>query len=85
MRTVAMHAGSIHCDHSDLMAIKQTGVSIIVASNAQEVHDLGILAHLVSIYSSHPVVCAFDGYKTSHTVQNVDFVDYSKLMEVLPV
>ncbi len=35
-RTVATHALSIYCDHSDVMAIRQTGVAMLCASNAQE-------------------------------------------------
>src|SRR6185295_3854427 len=38
-RTVASHALSIFCDHSDVMACRQTGFAMLASSSVQEAHD----------------------------------------------
>ncbi|HFF9833055.1 TPA: pyruvate:ferredoxin (flavodoxin) oxidoreductase, partial [Serratia marcescens] len=38
-RTVATHALSIFGDHSDVMAVRQTGCAMLCASNVQEAQD----------------------------------------------
>jgi len=48
-RTVASHALSIFGDHSDVMACRQTGFAMLASSNAQEIMDLGAVAHLAAI------------------------------------
>jgi len=66
-RTISKHALSIFGDHSDVMATRQTGVSMINSTNAQEVHDMAVIAHLSSLKGSLPVMHFFDGFRTSHT------------------
>ena len=38
-RTVATHALSIFGDHSDVMAVRQTGCAMLCASSVQEAQD----------------------------------------------
>ncbi|MCK5393413.1 MAG: pyruvate:ferredoxin (flavodoxin) oxidoreductase, partial [Candidatus Omnitrophica bacterium] len=41
-RSVATHALSIFCDHSDIMTTRSTGFAMLLASSIQEVMDLGV-------------------------------------------
>lgn len=61
------------------MAVRQTGCTIMVSEDIQEAMDMAIAAHLTAIYSSHPVVHAFDGFRTSHTIKKVELIDYEHL------
>ncbi|KAH0575808.1 Pyruvate-flavodoxin oxidoreductase 4 [Spironucleus salmonicida] len=83
-RTIATHALSIHGDHSDIMAARQTGVAILISPDVQEAMDFGIATHLAAINAEHPVIHAFDGFRTSHTIKKVEVLDYEKLKPFIP-
>jgi len=74
-RTLASRCLSIFGDHSDVYACRQTGIAMIASSSVQEVADLAPVAHLIAIESSAPVMHFFDGFRTSHEIQNVEFVE----------
>ena len=83
-RALATRSLSIFGDHQDVMAVRQTGATMIVSHSVQECADLANVAHLVAIKSHTPVVHFFDGFRTSHEIQNVEFVDsaeWSKLVD----
>ena len=63
-RAVATHALSIFCDHSDVMATRMTGFSMIAANSVQEAHHMAIASHLVALENSAPVLHFFDGFRT---------------------
>lgn len=44
-RTVATHALSIFGDHSDVMAVRQTGCAMLCASSVQEAQDFALSAY----------------------------------------
>ncbi len=71
-RTVATHALSIFGDHSDVMAVRQTGFAMLATGSVQEVMDLAGVAHLASIKTRIPFVHFFDGFRTSHELQKVE-------------
>ena len=48
-RTLAKQALCIYNDHSDVMAIRQTGWSLLCSNSSQEVIDLGLVAHLSTV------------------------------------
>ena len=81
-RTVASHALSIFGDHSDVMACRQTGFAMLCESNPQEVMDLSPVAHLSAIRGRVPFLNFFDGFRTSHQIQNVAVWDYEDLGEL---
>ncbi len=83
-RSLATRALSIFGDHQDVMAIRQTGITMIVSNSVQEIADLAPVAHLVAIDSSTPVCHFFDGFRTSHEVQNVEFVDPEEWKKLMP-
>ncbi|MBF4338641.1 hypothetical protein, partial [Vibrio anguillarum] len=66
-RSVATHALSIFCDHSDVMSIRQTGVAMLCASNGQQAQDMALISTMASLRSRLPFVHFFDGFITSHT------------------
>jgi pyruvate-ferredoxin/flavodoxin oxidoreductase len=84
-RSVASRALSIFGDHSDVYACRQTGVTMIASNSVQEIADLAPVAHLIAIDSSLPVMHFFDGFRTSHEVQNVEFVDKEEWKKLLPM
>src|SRR5579885_1866040 len=53
-RTVATHALSIFGDHSDVMAVRQTGCAMLCAGSVQEAHDLALVAHAASLETRVP-------------------------------
>jgi len=81
-RAVAAHALSIFGDHQDVMAVRQTGFSMLAASSVQEVMDLALVAHLSAIKSSLPFVHFFDGFRTSHEIQKIAVIDYEDMAKL---
>ena len=81
-RTVATQSLNIFGDHSDVMAVRQTGFAMLAESNPQEVMDLSPVAHLSAIEGHVPFVNFFDGFRTSHEVQKVAVWDYADLADM---
>ncbi|HRV33076.1 MAG TPA: pyruvate:ferredoxin (flavodoxin) oxidoreductase, partial [Anaerovoracaceae bacterium] len=82
-RSLSIHGLSIFGDHSDVMACRQTGFSLLAASSPQEVMDLGAVAHLSAIRSRVPFLHFFDGFRTSHELQKIEVLDYNDLDPLL--
>lgn len=78
-RTLSAHALSIFGDHSDVMAVRNTGFSMLASTSPQEVMDLGAVAHLAAIHCRMPFLHFFDGFRTSHEIQKIDALDYEDL------
>ena len=71
-RAIAAQALSIFGDHSDVMACRQTGWTMLCSNNVQEVMDFALIAQAATLESRVPVLHYFDGFRTSHEVQKVD-------------
>lgn len=84
-RSIATRALSIFGDHQDIYAVRQTGATMICAHSVQEVADLAPVAHLVAMESMNPVIHFFDGFRTSHEIQNIEFVDNEEWKKLLPL
>ena len=84
-RSLATRSLSIFGDHQDIYAVRQTGITMICSNSVQEVADLAPVAHLVAIDAGTPVMHFFDGFRTSHEVQNVEFVDKEEWKKLLPM
>ena len=82
-RAVASHALNIFGDHSDVYACRQTGFAMLAETNAQEVMDLGAVAHLATIKGRVPFLNFFDGFRTSHEISKVATWDYKDLEEMV--
>jgi len=84
-RSLATRSLSIFGDQQDIYAVRQTGATMIASSSVQEIADLAPIAHLIAIEASTPVIHFFDGFRTSHEVQNVEFVDSEEWKKLLPM
>ena len=78
-RAVAAHALSIFGDHSDVMAVRQTGFAALSAASVQEAMDMAAVAHLAAIRGRVPFLHFFDGFRTSHEFQKIEVLDYDDL------
>ncbi len=74
-RAVAAHALSIFGDHSDVYATRQTGFAMLAAGSVQEEMDLAGVSHLSTIKSRVPFLSFFDGFRTSHEIQKIEYLD----------
>jgi pyruvate-ferredoxin/flavodoxin oxidoreductase len=82
-RTVATHALSIFGDHSDVMAVRSTGWSMLSSATPQEAHDLAAISHAVTLESRLPVLHFMDGFRTSHELNVVRPVPVEALRELI--
>jgi pyruvate-ferredoxin/flavodoxin oxidoreductase len=71
-RAVATHALSIFGDHSDVMAVRQTGVAMLCSGSVQEAHDLAAVSHAASLETRLPFLHFFDGFRTSHEIADIE-------------
>src|SRR4030043_763635 len=74
-RSLAAQALSIFGDHSDVMAVRQTGFGLLASGSVQEAMDLAGVAHLSAIKSRVPFLHFFDGFRTSAEVQKISVIE----------
>jgi pyruvate-ferredoxin/flavodoxin oxidoreductase len=74
-RSLATHALSIFCDHSDVMSARGTGFALMCSGSVQEAHDLAVISHAATLRSRVPFLHFFDGFRTSHELAKVRLVD----------
>jgi pyruvate-ferredoxin/flavodoxin oxidoreductase len=65
-RALATHALSIFGDHSDVMAVRQTGFALLSSHNIQQVADMAAISHAATLRARVPFLHFFDGFRTSH-------------------
>jgi pyruvate-ferredoxin/flavodoxin oxidoreductase len=82
-RTVATHALSIFGDHSDVMAARQTGFALLGSSGPQEAHDMAAVAHAATLEARVPFLHFFDGFRTSHEINDVEVLGDDVLRAML--
>jgi pyruvate-ferredoxin/flavodoxin oxidoreductase len=82
-RTVATHALSIFCDHSDVMACRSTGFAFLCAGSVQEAQDLAAIAHAATLLSRVPILHFFDGFRTSHEIAKIEPLDDETLRSLI--
>jgi pyruvate-ferredoxin/flavodoxin oxidoreductase len=82
-RTLATHALSIFCDHSDVMACRQTGFALLSSSSVQEAHDFACIAQAATLASRVPFLHFFDGFRTSHELVRVSELEDTDLRALL--
>lgn len=83
-RTVATHALSIFGDHSDVMAVRQTGCALLCAANVQEAQDLALVSQIATLNSRVPFIHFFDGFRTSHEINKIAPLADDQLKSLLP-
>ena len=82
-RTLASHSLCIFGDHQDVMSTRQTGFAMLAEGSVQEVMDLAGVAHLATIKSRVPFVNFFDGFRTSHEIQKIEFMEAEDLAPLI--
>jgi pyruvate-ferredoxin/flavodoxin oxidoreductase len=82
-RTVATHALSIFGDHSDVMAVRQTGFALLASSSVQEAHDMAAIGQAATLRSRVPFLHFFDGFRTSHEVAKIEELSDDDLRALL--
>lgn len=82
-RSLAAQALSIFGDHSDVMSARQTGFAFLATGSVQEIMDLAGVAHLTAIKSRIPFVHFFDGFRTSHEIQKVEYFENDDLADLI--
>ncbi len=82
-RALATHALSIQGDHQDIYAARQTGFCMLASSNVQEAQDLACVAHLSAIKGSLPFLHYFDGFRTSHEINKIKELDFTKVEKLI--
>jgi pyruvate-ferredoxin/flavodoxin oxidoreductase len=83
-RSVAAQGLSIFGDHSDVMAVRQTGFALLASASVQEAHDLALVAHAATLASRVPFVHFFDGFRTSHELNTIELLSDEDLRALIP-
>ena len=67
---------NIHCDHSDSMLIRDSGVVQLFAENAQEAYDLMVIAPRLAEHPDVllPVLVCLDGFTITHAAEPVSLL-----------
>ena len=82
-RTVASHALSIFGDHSDVMAMRMTGMAMLCSNSVQEAMDMAMISHAATLESRVPFIHFFDGFRTSHEVQKIEQLTLDDMNEMI--
>src|SRR5208282_4159748 len=83
-RSLAAQGLSIFGDHSDVMAVRQTGFAMLAAASVQEAHDLAVVAQAATLATRIPFVHFFDGFRTSHELNTIDLLSDDDLRALVP-
>ena len=83
-RSLATHALSIFCDHSDVMSARGTGFALLASGSVQEAQDLAAIGHAVTLESRVPVLHFFDGFRTSHEIAKIVALSDDELTALVP-
>ena len=82
-RSIAAQGLSIFGDHSDVMAVRQTGFVLLASNSVQEAHDFALITQASTLKSRLPFLHFFDGFRTSHEVSKIELLDESILKEMI--
>jgi pyruvate-ferredoxin/flavodoxin oxidoreductase len=83
-RSLAAQGLSIFGDHSDVMAVRQTGFALLASASVQEAHDLALVAQAATLTTRVPFVHFFDGFRTSHELNTIDTLSDDDLRALVP-
>ncbi|MBI1910617.1 MAG: pyruvate ferredoxin oxidoreductase [Deltaproteobacteria bacterium] len=74
---------NIHCDHSDSMGARDAGWIQIYSETVQEAYDNMFQAVRIAENSNVllPVMVCFDGFITSHAIENISLVDDAEVKD----
>lgn len=82
-RSLAAQGLSIFGDHSDVMAVRATGIALLSSGSVQEAQDMALIAQAATLESRVPFIHFFEGFRISHEVQKVELLDESVLRAMI--
>ena len=82
-RSLACQALSIFGDHSDVMAVRQTGFALLASNSVQEIMDFALIAQAATLESRVPFIHFFDGFRSSHEIQKVETLTVDDLKAMI--
>jgi len=71
-RSLACQALSIFADHSDVMAVRQTGWGMLSSGSVQEAMDMALIGTAAALESRIPFVHFFEGFRVTHEVSKIE-------------
>src|SRR6188472_3841020 len=83
-RSLAAQGLSIFGDHSDVMAVRQTGFALLASASVQEAHDLALVAQAATLATRVPFLHFFDGFRTSHELNTIEMLSDDDLRALVP-
>jgi pyruvate-ferredoxin/flavodoxin oxidoreductase len=83
-RLLAAQGLSIFGDHSDVMAVRQTGFALLASASVQEAHDMALVAQAATLRTRVPFVHFFDGFRTSHELNTLELLPDDDLRALIP-
>jgi pyruvate-ferredoxin/flavodoxin oxidoreductase len=83
-RSLATQGLSIFGDHSDVMAVRQTGFAQLASASVQEAHDLALVAQAATLRTRVPFVHFFDGFRTSHELNTIELLSDEDVRALVP-
>ncbi len=83
-RSLAAQGLSIFGDHQDVMAVRGTGFALLCSGSPQEAHDMALVAQAATLSTRVPFVHFFDGFRTSHEVNQVTLLEDDDIRALLP-
>lgn len=86
---VVLHVSAKHgdsssfADFSNVMAVRQSGLTFLSSSTVQEAHDLAVIAHVVAIKTNTPVLHFFDSKRIAEEFTSIDLIDIDTLNQLI--
>ncbi len=76
---------NIHCDHTDAMAVRDSGWIMLFSETNQEAYDNMIMAHRIAEHKDVmlPLMICQDGFITSHAIENIELIEDDKVKEFI--
>ncbi len=82
-RSLAAQALSIFGDHSDVMAVRNTGWALMASSSVQESHDFALIATAASLRTRIPFLHFFDGFRSSHEISKIEMLPEDVMRQLI--
>jgi pyruvate-ferredoxin/flavodoxin oxidoreductase len=82
-RALSYQSISIYGDHSDVMSTRTTGFALLPSCSVQEAHDMAVIAQAATLESRVPFLHFFDGFRTSHEVNKIEYLSDEQLRKII--
>ena len=82
-RSIACQALSIFGDHSDVMAVRQTGFGLLSSASIQEAMDFALIAQAATLESRIPFIHFYEGFRISHEIQKIEELTFDDMRAMI--